>query len=69
LAQFQRFGLIKTAPDYSALTEKFILRDLYEEVAKSQGIEVPDDDMTPFEVKLDGVTFDPNNPAAEAARP
>jgi nitrate/nitrite transport system substrate-binding protein len=37
-------------------------------VAEAEGIEVPDDDMKPFEVKLDEVTFDPAKPEEEAAR-
>ena len=69
LTQYQRYGLIKTAPDYTMLADKFFLRDLYDEVAKSQGIAIPEDDMLPFKVQLDGVTFDPNKPAVEAARP
>ena len=43
-----------------------ILSDLYTEVAAAEGIEVPDDDMAPFEVRLDGVTFDPAKPENEA---
>ena len=69
LAQYQRYGLIKTAPDYTKLAEKFMLRDLYEKVAKAESIAIPNDDMTPFKVQLDNVTFDPNKPAVEAARP
>lgn len=69
LAQYQRYGLIKTAPDYTKFAEKFILRDLYDKVAKAEGIAIPNDDMTPFKVQLDNVTFDPNKPALEAARP
>ena len=33
------------------------------------GVDIPDDDMQPFEVQLDGVTFDPANPDEEASRP
>jgi nitrate/nitrite transport system substrate-binding protein len=42
---------------------------LYLSAADKAGVEVPDDDMAPFEVKLDGVTFDPRRPDAEARRP
>ena len=36
--------------------------------AEAEGVAVPDDDMAPFEVRLDGVTFDPAHPDEEAAR-
>jgi nitrate/nitrite transport system substrate-binding protein len=68
LAQFQRLGLLTEAPDYSALVDDIILTDLYAEVAAAEGIDVPDDDMAPFEVRLDGVTFDPTKPDEEAQR-
>jgi nitrate/nitrite transport system substrate-binding protein len=38
------------------------MQDLYLEVAKSMGIKVPADDMKPFTLTLDKVTFDPNKP-------
>jgi nitrate/nitrite transport system substrate-binding protein len=69
LTQYQRFGLLKTAPDYKALADSVILSDLYAKVAKKEGISLPDDDMKPFDIKLDGVTFDPAKPALEAGRP
>lgn len=69
LCQYQRFGLIDEAPPYLDIADEIILRDLYEEVAAAEGIDVPDDDMAPFDVRLDGVTFDPADPAAEVARP
>jgi nitrate/nitrite transport system substrate-binding protein len=68
LSQYQRFGLLDEAPDYEALVNDIILSDLYVEAAEAEGVTVPDDDMAPFEVKLDGVTFDPANPEEEAAR-
>jgi len=68
LAQYQRFGLLPTAPDYKAIADATILSDLYAEVAKKEGISLPDDDMLPFEVKLDGITFDPAKPEVEAKR-
>jgi nitrate/nitrite transport system substrate-binding protein len=68
LAQFQRFGYLTTAPDYTALVDDIVLTDLYSEEAEAEGITVPDDDMAPFEVRLDGVTFDPAKPDEEAAR-
>jgi nitrate/nitrite transport system substrate-binding protein len=69
LAQYQRFGLLKTTPDYTALADKLVLRSLYEKVAKVEGIAVPDDDMAPFKVLIDNATFDPSKPALEVSRP
>jgi nitrate/nitrite transport system substrate-binding protein len=68
LAQYQRLGYLDAAPPYTELADELILSDLYAEVAEAEGIEVPDDDMEPFEVKLDEVTFDPATPEEEAAR-
>ena len=68
LAQYQRLGLLAETPDYTALVDSIILSDLYASVAEAEGIEVPDDDMAPFEVRLDGVTFDPAKPETEVAR-
>lgn len=69
LAQYQRFGYLDEAPDYMDLVDEIILTDLYAEVADAEGVEVPDDDMEPFEVTLDGTTFDPEDPDEEAQRP
>ena len=68
LSQYQRFGLLKEPPPYTKLADEIILRDLYEQVAGKEGIDVPGDDMAPFQVKLDGVTFDPGKPDEEAKR-
>ena len=68
MAQYQRFGLLKEAPPYMQLADSIILRDVYEKVAAAEKIDVPDDDMAPFEVKLDGVTFDPAKPEDEVKR-
>lgn len=69
LAQYQRFGLLKEAPAYKQIVDDLILTDLYAEVAAAAKVPVPDDDMKPFEVKLDGATFDPAKPDEEAKRP
>ena len=69
LAQYQRLGLLKEAPPYQQLADTIILRDLYEKVAAAEGVDVPDDDMAPFEVQLDEVTFDPADPDEEVRRP
>ena len=69
LAQYQRLGLVTSKPDYASIVDSIVLRDLYEEVAEKEGVDLPDDDMKPFEVKLDGVEFDPKKADDEAARP
>jgi nitrate/nitrite transport system substrate-binding protein len=68
LAQYRRLGLLPTDPDYKALADAILLQDVYKKVAASQKVTVPDDDMKPFAVKLDGVTFDPNKPQLEVKR-
>ena len=68
LAQYQRFGLLKTAPDYQKVVDTLILEDLYREVAKEAGLKVPDDAMSPIQMTLDKVVFDPKNPAAYLAK-
>jgi nitrate/nitrite transport system substrate-binding protein len=69
MAQYQRMGYLTEAPPYQELADELILSDFYAEVAEAEGIAIPDDDMQPFEVQLDGVTFDPANPDEEASRP
>src|SRR5215213_10537229 len=56
--QYVRFEYLKEAPDYQAIADKLIMQDLYKEVAASMNVKVPDDDMKPFSLKLDNVTFD-----------
>jgi nitrate/nitrite transport system substrate-binding protein len=67
LAQYQRLGLLKTAPDYKALTDSIVLTDAYEKAAAEFGIDVPDD-MQPIDIALDDVTFDPKKPLEEVNR-
>jgi nitrate/nitrite transport system substrate-binding protein len=62
MTQFVRFDYLQEAPDYAAIADKLIMQDLYREVATSMGIKIPMDDMRPFTLKLDKVTFDPNKP-------
>ncbi|MGQ0830767.1 MAG: CmpA/NrtA family ABC transporter substrate-binding protein [Microthrixaceae bacterium] len=69
LAQYQRMGHLDEVPDYQGLADELILTDLYAKAADAAGVDVPDDDMAPFEVRLDGITFDPAKPGVEAARP
>jgi nitrate/nitrite transport system substrate-binding protein len=66
MAQYQRFGYLKAAPDYKGIAEKLILDDLYAEVAKSMNIPLPTDEMKPFKTTFD-VAFDPNNVGAYLA--
>ena len=68
MSQYRRFGLLKTDPAYQELADTLVLRDLYEKVAAKEGIDVPDDDMKPFHIKLDNTTFDPRKPLEEASR-
>jgi nitrate/nitrite transport system substrate-binding protein len=66
LAQYMRFGMINSAPNYKAIADKLIMNDLYEEVAKSMNVPIQPD-MKPFKTNLETITFDPNNPAAYIA--
>jgi len=69
LAQYRRFGLLDRDPPYQQLADRLIARDLYEQVAEREHIEVPNDDMRPFELTLDAAQFDPYKLADEVARP
>ena len=66
MAQFMRFGMLTSAPNYKAIADKLIMNDLYEEVAKSMNVPIQPD-MKPFKTNLETITFDPNNPAAYIA--
>ncbi|MEA5258552.1 CmpA/NrtA family ABC transporter substrate-binding protein [Arcicella aquatica] len=59
LAQYVRFGYLKTEPNYKAIAEKLILDDLFAEVAKEMSVPVQVD-MKPFKTTYD-VVFDPAN--------
>ena len=63
LAQYVRFDMVKTTPDYKGIADKLILQDLYEEVAKEMNITIPVDDMKPFSTTIDKTIFDPANPS------
>jgi nitrate/nitrite transport system substrate-binding protein len=68
MSQYVRFGYIGALPaDYKEIVDKIIMDDLYAEVAKSMNIPVPADDMKPFKLNIETVTFDPNNPKAYIA--
>jgi nitrate/nitrite transport system substrate-binding protein len=62
MAQYVRFGYLKSDPDYKGIAEKLILDDLYEEVAKEMGVPVQPD-MQAFKTVYDA-PFDPNNVGA-----
>src|SRR5688572_11828048 len=59
LAQYVRFGYLKSEPNYKAIAEKLILDDLYAEVAKEMKVPMQPD-MQPFKTAFDA-SFDPNN--------
>lgn len=62
MTQYVRFKYLDKEPDYKGIADKLILQDLYKEVANELNVRVPDDDMQPFTIDLDKVTFDPGNP-------
>ncbi len=68
MSQYRRFGLLKDNPPFQEIADQLYLRDLYEKVAKKEGVPVPDDDMAPFTIKLDNTTFDPKKPLEEVSR-
>ena len=68
MSQYVRMGLLKEPPPYQQLADQLVLTDLYTEVAQAEGIPIPNDDMTPFEIRLDKTTFDPRKPEQEAKR-
>ena len=68
MAQYQRLGLVKDPIPYQELADQLIMTDLYASVASAEGVTVPNDDMSPFDVKLDKATFDPKKPDQEANR-
>jgi len=61
LSQFRRWGMVKEAPDYKGIVDRVHRPDIYREVAKEMGIEVPREDMKK-ETLFDGVAFDPAKP-------
>ena len=61
LTQFRRWGMVKEAPDYKGIVDRVHRPDIFREVAKELGVEVPREDMKK-ETFWDGVTFDPADP-------
>jgi nitrate/nitrite transport system substrate-binding protein len=68
MSQYVRMGLLKEPPPYQQIADELVLADLYAEVAAAEGVPVPNDDMSPFEIRLDKATFDPRQPDQEAKR-
>nr|WP_229407279.1 CmpA/NrtA family ABC transporter substrate-binding protein [Methylobacillus flagellatus] len=66
LTQHKRWGLLKTDPDYLAITKKVNRIDIYTEAAKSLGIAVPSDPMRSSKL-IDGVLWDGKDPKAYAS--
>ena len=62
MTQFVRFDYLQEPPDYKTIADKLIMQDIYKEVAAKMGVKIPMDDMRPFTIKLDKVTFDPAKP-------
>ena len=62
LAQYVRFGYLKSDPDYKGIAEKLILDDVFNEVAKEMNVPIQPD-MQTIKTTYD-VAFDPNNIAA-----
>ena len=59
LAQYVRFGLLKSEPNYAAIAEKLTLDDLYAEVAKEMNVPAQTD-MQPIKTSYD-VVFNPKD--------
>jgi nitrate/nitrite transport system substrate-binding protein len=68
MAQYMRFGMLDTAPNYQEVAQKLILSDLYKEVALEMKIPLPEDDMKPFSLTIDKTVFDPANVADYLAK-
>jgi len=66
MAQYMRFGMLNTAPNYNEVAKKLIMSDLFEEVAKSMNVPVQED-MKPFKTTIETIVFDPKNPATYIA--
>lgn len=67
LAQYMRFGLLKSAPDYQGIANKLVLSDIYAEVAKAMKAPMPTDEMKPIKTNFD-IVFDPTNIPAYLAK-
>ena len=61
LTQFRRWGMVKEGVDYTGLANRVHRPDIYREVAREMGLDVPQEDMR-AETFFDGITFDPARP-------
>jgi nitrate/nitrite transport system substrate-binding protein len=61
LTQFRRWGMVKEGVDYAGLANRVHRPDIYREVAKELGLDVPQEDMR-TETFFDGIPFDPARP-------
>src|SRR5262245_9682216 len=61
LTQFRRWGMVKEGVDYTRLSNRVHRPDIYREVAREMGLDVPQDDVKQ-EKLFDGVAFDPARP-------
>ena len=66
LTQHKRWGMLKSDPDYLAVSKKINQIELYKEAAAQVGVSVPKSDMRSSKL-MDGVVWDGSNPAAYAA--
>jgi nitrate/nitrite transport system substrate-binding protein len=61
LSQFRRWGMLPAAPDYKAIGEQVMRRDLFTEAMKEIGVKTQGLDTKP-EKLFDGAVFDPAKP-------
>ncbi|MCS6926645.1 MAG: ABC transporter substrate-binding protein [Candidatus Binatia bacterium] len=61
LSQFRRWGMVQEPPEYHRLVDRVNRPDIYREVAKELGLDVPAEDYK-TEILFDGVLFDPAKP-------
>ncbi len=61
ISQFRRWGMVGGDVDYKSIVNKVHRPDLFREVGKEMGLDVPPEDLKQ-EAFFDGVTFDPADP-------
>jgi len=66
LSQFRRWGMVKGAPDYTAVVKKVLRPDIYLEAMKEMGVTKKVTEITRFTL-FDGKTFDAADPEKYAA--
>lgn len=65
MTQFKRWGLLKSDPDYLAISKKINRIDLYTEASETLEISVPKNLMRSSQL-MDGIVWDGENPASYA---